>query len=120
MTDKHLMSCGSNKIYRNLRHNDTVIGFVTALHKDFEAKAICAQNGNVLENRMQPDIELKYKNKVCYLDITYVANNKRLEEAFQNKIKKYEQYGKIIPVVIEYNGVIYGKSIKLLEEITKD
>ena len=36
------MRCEANKIYRNIRHNDTVIGYISALRKQYNAKAICA------------------------------------------------------------------------------
>lgn len=114
------MRCSSNKIFRNLRHNDTVVGLVSTLHKNFKAKAICAQNNNVLKDNKQPDIVITHRGQQQYIDVTYVANEAKLDKAFQEKIRNYEKYGVIIPLVIRYNGVIYEKSIKLLKDLTED
>lgn len=97
-----------------------MIGFVSALRKDFSSQAICAQNNNVLKNNLQPDILIKHGGTVKYLDITYVANEHRLEEAFQLKMDRYEKLGVIIPVVIRYNGTIYDKSLELMKELKFD
>ena len=37
MERDHIMRCEANKIYRNIRHNDTVIGYVSALRKQYQA-----------------------------------------------------------------------------------
>lgn len=97
-----------------------MIGFVSALRKDFSSQAICAQNNNVLKNNLQPDILIKHGGTVKYLDITYVANEHRLEEAFQLKMDRYGNLGVIIPVVIRYNGTIYDKSLELMKELRLD
>lgn len=120
MERDHVMRCQGNKIYRNIRHNETVIGFVSAFRKDFSSQAICAQNNNVLKNNLQPDILIKHGGTVKYLDITYVASEHRLEEAFQLKNGRYGDVGVIIPVVIRYNGTIYDKSLELLKELKFD
>ena len=50
-----------------------------------------------------------------------MANEHKVEAAFNEKITIYKNYvDVIIPVVIRYNGVIYDKSIALLNEITTD
>lgn len=121
MEGDHVMRCCFNKVYRNLRHNDTVIGFVSTLHKQFRAEAVCAQNGNVLADNMQPDILFTHQGQAKYIDITYVANEHKVETVFNEKITIYKDYvDVIIPVVIRYNGVIYDKSITLLNDITTD
>lgn len=111
------MRCDKNKIYRNIRHNDTVIGFVSSLRKKFKAEAICVQNNNVLQDNLQPDIKIVHGGD-RYIDITYVANENRLEEAFNSKIKRYGEH--VIPVAIRYNGTIYDKSLALLRELKID
>ena len=35
MERDHIMRCEANKIFRNIRHNDTVIGYVSALRKQY-------------------------------------------------------------------------------------
>lgn len=40
MERDHVMRCYGNKYYWNTRHNETVIGFVGVLHKNYEATAI--------------------------------------------------------------------------------
>lgn len=49
-----------------------------------------------------------------------MANPDKLDYAFEDKLKKYQQFGTIIPVVIRYNGVIYQRSIDMLLDVTKD
>lgn len=48
--------------------------------------------------------------------------NYRLEEAFRNKKHKYDQYceGRTIPLIYEYNGKIYDKSLDLLSKTIPD
>ena len=68
---------------------------------------------------MQPDISIEHEGVIKYLDITYVANDNKLEEAYKFKLTRYEKLI-IIPVVIKYNGVLYPKSLELLRKLNID
>jgi DNA-binding cell septation regulator SpoVG len=66
---------------------------------------------------MKPDIIFTVDNRQMVADVAFCKEENGLEVYFQSKIKKYGSlYDKVIPIIINYRGHIYDKSIQMMQK----
>ena len=80
-----------------------------------------ANHNMVVGSNLLPDIKVTIQNVEWVIDLAF-AMDYRVEEAFQDKINKYTNNyrGCVIPLIFQYNGMIYEKSRDLIQRIIPD
>jgi hypothetical protein len=82
------------------------------------ALPVLKTNHNLNETRLKPDVELELDSKKWCLDVAF-ASSARAQVSYNEKISKYTSLynGRVIPLIVRYNGTIYEKSHTLIQRL---
>ncbi|CAL6092963.1 Reverse_transcriptase/endonuclease [Hexamita inflata] len=106
----------------NIATHDRFANFLERiLRKRYQARKVCKDNDNRLEDRTKPDISIVVNGVQIYLDIGITWDlDKYYALKEQHYRDKKDQNGnplKIIPIIISKNLTIHQKSREFLEEL---
>eukprot|EP00703_Trepomonas_sp_PC1_P000390 JAP96216.1 Putative reverse transcriptase/endonuclease [Trepomonas sp. PC1] len=118
----HIITCDQNNFATMIRHDKIVEFLVKNINRDRKPLIVCVENQNKHNSLLKPDLECIVQGKRVLLDVSFVRHEKDMERRFNEKVEKYinldgiHSVEQIYPIIISYNGTLFEKSARLLQD----